>query len=85
MYKVIDVWKIISDNCAARYRCFQILSSGKYYVQTCDYYYLPIDSNQLRFLEHQFIELLIEDPPNINRMYSSLEEAIAMHDKEFNQ
>lgn len=37
----IDIGKRISDSEAVRYRCFQCLQTGKYSVQSADFYPLP--------------------------------------------
>ena len=41
MFKAIDVWRRVSDSEAVRYRCFQCLQTGKYSVQSADFYRLP--------------------------------------------
>ena len=84
MLRTIDVWKKIDDTTAIRYRCFQRLSDNGYCVQSADYYYLPINEEQVKNLDRQFLELLIEEPPDErSTVYQSLEEAIVMYDKEF--
>jgi hypothetical protein len=83
MYRAIDVWKK-NDGGLIRYRCFQILESGKYCVQSADFYYLPIEGEQLKQNEQQFFELLMEFPPDERGgAFDSLEEAIRAPDKEF--
>jgi hypothetical protein len=83
MYRAIDVWKKI-DGGLIRYRCFEILESGKYCVQSADFYYLPIEREQLKQHEQQFFELLIASPPDEREgTFDSLEEAIRDHDQEF--
>lgn len=85
-FRVVDVWKIHDQNSAKRYRCFELLDDKKYCVQSCDYFSHPIDDDQIRVSERQFIELFIETPPDTrNVMYSSLEEAIEVHEREFGE
>jgi hypothetical protein len=83
MYRAIDVWKK-NDGGLIRYRCFQILESGKYCVQSADFYYLPIERELLKQNEQQFFELLIASPPDERAgAFDSLEEAIRAHDQDF--
>src|SRR6266853_2092335 len=56
MFKTIDVWKRISDSEAVRYRCFQCLRTGKYSVQSADFYRLPGSPDQSAQLRRQHIE-----------------------------
>jgi len=84
LYRSIDVWQILDPRTLIRYRCFQVLQSDRYCVQSADFYTLPIDERQARSLETQFLDLLIEEAPDRRTTtFASLEEAIAHHDKEF--
>lgn len=84
MFRAIDIWKQINDTTAIRYRCFQRLTDGLYCVQSADYYHLPIRSDQVRVLDQQFLELFLEAAPDKrSQLFSTLEEAIAMHDRDF--
>jgi hypothetical protein len=44
----IDIWKRVDEKTLARYRCFQILTSGQYCVQSADYYHLPEEAPEVR-------------------------------------
>jgi hypothetical protein len=84
MFKAIDVWKRISDSAAVRYRCFQCLQTGKYSVQSADFYRLPGNPNESAQLERQHIELFIEQAPDgRSEAYETLEAAIEAHEAEF--
>jgi hypothetical protein len=84
MFKAIDVWKRISDSEAVRYRCFQCLQTGKYSVQSADFYRLPGNPDRSAQLERQHIELFIEQAPDgRNEAYETLEAAIEAHEAEF--
>jgi hypothetical protein len=49
-----------------------------------DDYSIPLQRSQDSYLERQFIELLLEESPDIRGgTFSTLEEAIAAHDREF--
>jgi hypothetical protein len=84
MFKAIDVWKRISDSEAVRYRCFQSLQTGKYSVQSADFYRLHGNPDQSAQLERQHIELFIEQAPDERTgAYETLEAAIETHEAEF--
>jgi len=84
MYKSIDVWKRLDEKTMVRYRCFQILISHRFCVQSTDFYHLPLDEAQLAQFDRQFLELLCEEAPEVRaETYATLEEAIRMHDQEF--
>jgi hypothetical protein len=83
LFEAIDVWQR-QEHLVVRYRCFKVLSTGKYCVQSRDCYSLPLDVVQLNYLDRQFLELLVEEAPNSRSdTYDSLEEAIRRHDLHF--
>ena len=55
-----DVWRR-QEAVAIRYRCFENLLTGLFYVQSADFYRMPIDPAILRQHDHQFVELLFEE------------------------
>jgi hypothetical protein len=84
LFKTIDVLKRISDSEAVRYRCFQSLDTGKYSVQSADFYRLPRNPDESAQLERQHIELFIEQAPDERSgSYETLEAAIQAHEVEF--
>jgi hypothetical protein len=84
MFKAIDVWKRISDSEAVRYRCFQNLQTGKYSVQSADFYRLPENPTQSPQLERQHLELFVEQAPDERTgAHETLEAAIEAHEAEF--
>lgn len=84
-YEKIDVWKKVDDKCLIRFRCYKVLGKEKYYVQSSDYFYLPISSEKLMLFESQQLELFLDIEPNERTSsFASLEEAIDEHEKEFN-
>lgn len=84
LYKAIDVWKRNEEAQLVRYRCFQVLSTGKYCVQSADFYEVPTAVAKATDLERQFLELLRDASPDTRAGgFDSLEEAIANHDKYF--
>ena len=84
MYEHIEVWTRIASKLARRYRCFRLLESGSYCVQSADFIRLPLNQSHLAQLDCQFFELLIEEPPEQrSAVFSSLEAAIAAFDRAF--
>jgi hypothetical protein len=84
MFKAIDVWKRISDSEAVRYRCFQSLRTGKYSVQSADFYHLPENPAQSDQLDRQHIELFVQQAPDERTgAYDTLEAAIDAHGADF--
>lgn len=80
LYRSIDVWRRMPNGQLARYRCFELLSQGRYCVQSLDF----VSSEQQALLDRQFVELLSETAPDERAAsYPTLEEAIAAHDREF--
>ena len=83
-YRQIDVWKKIDSSCVIRFRCFENLSTKLFCVQSSDYFHIPIDDKQLSYSDKQFLELLIEESPDTrSNSFSTVEEAISCHLKEF--
>jgi len=86
MYESIQVWVYVDESVAKRYNCFRRLSDGTYCIQSVDFIRLPIDKEQIYQLDAQFYELFIEVAPDErSRTYSTIEEAIRAHDREFEQ
>lgn len=84
MFKAIDIWKRIDDTTAVRYRCFQRLTDGQFCVQSADYYHLPLNEEQVKILDKQFLELFIEESPDQrSSLHPNLEEAITFYELEF--
>lgn len=84
LYKSIDVWKVHEDNILIRYRCFEMLGEKKFCVQSADFFRLPIAEEQIHQLEKQAMELFLETlPDERSETFTSLEEAIEMHESDF--
>ncbi len=84
MYKQINVWRRIDSTTAACYRCFERLSDGLAAVQSVDYFHLPLSEAEQVTSGSQLVELFIEEDP-IERSggFPSVTEAIAAHDRNF--
>jgi hypothetical protein len=84
MYEEVSIWKRIDDRSAMRYRCWRSLTTGKWSVQSTDYYYLPPNATSEANLDRQLVELFIEtDPVERSGEFDSMEEAIVEHDRAF--
>jgi hypothetical protein len=84
LFRQIDVWKKIDNSCVIRFRCFENLSTKLFCVQGSDYFHIPIDDKQLSDSDKQFLELLIEETPDTrSNSFSTVEEAVSAHLKEF--
>jgi hypothetical protein len=82
-YRAIDVWHREDGRRVVRYRCFQSLKTGRFCVQSADFYH---HGKQPSELDAQFIELLTEqDPTERAGEYQTLEEAIAAHKRDFRE
>jgi hypothetical protein len=84
LYEAIDVWRRMSDARIARYRCFKNVSSGRYSVQSTDFYQMPFDPKQAANLDRQCAELIAEQAPDERSgSFESIEAAIEAHDRDF--
>lgn len=84
MLKSIDVWQRVGDGRLVRYRCFEVLSTGRFCVQSCDFYGEKVSPEYIAELEANFLELLAEEEPDSRSpTFPTLEEAIANHRNEF--
>ena len=83
IYRAIDVWKRYADH-AVRYRCFEILPTGKYCVQSADHYYSADRKKKDEEFDKQFLELLFDlGPEERTGLFDTLEEAVEQHEWEF--
>lgn len=86
LYESVDVWKRISEDQLVRYRCFRVSPGAKFCVQSADHFHLPIAEEVKEQHEKQFLELLSEEAPDEReKAYDTLEEAIEMFEKGFEE
>ena len=82
-YKSVDVWKRNGGR-AIRYRCFELLPTGRFCVQSADFYDKTNLERKEEGFSRQFLELLLEEAPEDRaKTFATLEEAIAWHDQQF--
>ena len=83
-YRAFDVWVRLGEGELVRYRCFEVLPSGKFCVQSKDFYRSPFVETAEKQFERQFLELLSEMAPEVRSgLYDTIEEAIRMHNEGF--
>jgi len=83
LYRAIDVWERNDTRTLVRYRCFESLETGRYCVQSADFYH---QGKAKPYVEGQFIELLTEqDPVQRSGEHDTLVSAIAAHKREFGE
>lgn len=84
LLRELFVWKRLGAGEAVRYVCFEDLSTGRFCVQSADFYRLPVKPELLRQLELQAVELFLEQSP-LDRCewHASVEAAIEAHDRHF--
>lgn len=83
LYRQINVWERIEEGRVAVYRCFEILPDKRYYVQSKDFFSFPLEEQNLRLFQEQFLELLSGEWDEERETYESLEEAIQRDDEDF--
>lgn len=83
LYEQINVYKRNSKMLCI-YRCFKSLSNNKFYVQSMDSFYAPIDKEQIRNSELQLFDLFLDDNI-VNRCesFDDLKSAIVAFDSDF--
>jgi hypothetical protein len=82
----VVIWEPVDDKTAVRYRCLMNQATQKVSVQSADIYRLPIEPEQVRQFDAQFVELLCEcDPSERAGSLDSIAEAIAAHKRSFDQ
>jgi hypothetical protein len=85
LYRYIPVWRR-EVRAAKLYRCFEVLGSGGYVVQSADCFSPETCHERHAQMDRQFLELLLEQCPE-ERMAPrpTIEEAIQYFDSLFNQ
>jgi hypothetical protein len=80
LYRAIDVWERKDNGTVVRYRCFESLDSGRFSVQSADFYH----DGKSPGLANQFVELLTEqDPSKRSGEHATLKAAIDAHNRQF--
>jgi hypothetical protein len=83
LYKAFDVWQR-EGNRLRVYRCFEILPDGGFAVQSCDF--VQPDQSPASFSQRNYFELLHEQAPDARSgAFATIEEAIAAHNRYFDQ
>ncbi len=84
LYRAFDVWKREGARSLVRYRCFENLGTGKFCVQSADFYKSPVAEERMNELQKQYIELLLKESPFKRAgSFDTVEEAIRDHIESF--
>jgi|EndMetStandDraft_4_1072995.scaffolds.fasta_scaffold28477_2 hypothetical protein len=84
LYTELRIWRRRDAETAVLYRCWEDLKTGRFAVQSADFFKRPIDASQLQGSDVQFAELFIEVSPGERCLwFDSVEEAITAHHSEF--
>jgi len=80
-FRSIDVWRRVSASSVYRYRCFKNIETCEYCVQSRDVYSNPIQKGHMEMLERNFVDLMVEEDPDVRSgSFGSLEAAIEAFD-----
>ncbi len=87
LYREISVWERGATGDLVRYKCLELLSNGRFCVQSADFYDPATDyGEQDRVFSEQFTELLSDEAPEKrSRTFLTLQEAIEAHKREFKE
>jgi hypothetical protein len=85
LFKEISVWRRVSDNTLLQYRCLQVIPDAGYFVKSSHFYREPIDREQIYQAQFYFVDGMFGDAllEITKETFDTLEEAIAQHDKDF--
>ena len=83
LFRQIAIWTQLDQRRAARFSCIEDIENHRFAVQTTDFFYLPIKTEDLAFFERLFAERFIEVDFLERKWFDSVEEAIAGHLEEF--
>ncbi len=85
LFKEINVWRQVDDKTLIRYRCFQELPDGKFFVKSADHFQEPFDSETSKQHEMYFVDSLFDDGliSRAKKAYATIEKAIEKFDSEF--
>jgi hypothetical protein len=85
LFKEMIIYKPISEKSVIRYRCFEILSEGKYFVAQADNFQNNFTETEWKQFDNYFFGSV--DSENFDEMTNeacrTIEEAIAKHEADF--
>ena len=87
LYKEILVWKPIDDKSVIRYRCFEILSEGNFFVAQASNFHEDFSEKQWRVADNYFFESVSKEKFDemAEESFETLEEAIAKWETDFEE
>lgn len=85
MYEKIEIWKRVGSGLAVRFQCLKRGADGMFAVQNSDYFRSPLGASEGQSSDMRFVELFLDDDPSDRcDWYTSMEEAISHHERDFN-
>ncbi len=83
-YKKLDIWKRIDAGTVVRFQCLERTKDGVFAVQNADFFRDPLTVSEMQRSDRQFLELFFEEEPTDRcKWYRSVDEAIAAHERDF--
>ncbi len=61
-FKEINIWKPANERTVMRYRCFEILPDGKFFVQVSEHIYEDSDAKYRESLDDYFFGRILRRP-----------------------
>jgi hypothetical protein len=87
LFKEINVWETVDDSLVIRYRCFEDLLEGKFFVAASDYFHENFDKKQWNEFDIYFYENISSE--SLNEMAAesceTIEIAIEKHKADFEE
>lgn len=84
LYEQIDIWRRLPDGNLRWYRCFRLVRSGRFCVQSADSVRVPVSAPVMQQLRNNYFELLSEIAPEERiSTHATIEDAILAFDMEF--
>ena len=84
LYERVDVWRRTDSGALILYRCFRLLPSGGFCIQSADFFDAASAPTRHTHSQSQFFELLAEQPPEQRSgVFPTLEEAVNAFDRDF--
>ena len=84
LYQEIYVWRRVNATKSVRYAAFEDISRKGYCILAADFFKLPLDPRLQAWQDRNLIELLTEEDLSERcEWFSTLQEAIEHHDRDF--
>ena len=87
LYKEFFVWKPIDDKSVLRYRCFEILANGKFFVMQSDHFFWGFNRKTVEWIQYVFLRICFRRKffEQANEACETIEEAITKFESGFDE